>query len=49
MNNEFNVEFFAYFIMSLALAFGLMSIWVMYDLDKDDYKKTRKKTKTKKA
>ncbi len=36
-----NIEFFAYFIMSLALAFALISMWVMYDLDKDE-KKPRK-------
>ncbi len=47
MNNEFNVEFFAYFIMSMALAFALMSMWVVYDLDRDD--KKPRKTKTKKA
>lgn len=33
-----NPNFFALFIMSLGLAFALMSIWVMYDLDKDEKK-----------
>ena len=33
-----NIEFFSYFIMSLALIFALVSMWVMHDLDKDDKK-----------
>ncbi len=39
-----NIEFFSYFIMSLALVFALVSMWVMYDLDRDD-KKSRKPKK----
>jgi hypothetical protein len=45
MNNGFNQEFFAYYIMFLALAFGLMCLWTMYDLDRDDNKKHKRKTK----
>ncbi len=45
-----NIEFFAYFIMAMALAFGLMSMWVIYDLDRDDKKSHHKKSpKLKKA
>jgi hypothetical protein len=45
MNNEFSVEFFAYFIMSLSLTFVIMSLWVMYDLDRDDKKPRKHKIK----
>ena len=52
MNNEFNVEFFAYFVMFLVSIFLITSVWVMYDLDRDDSKKLghkAKKIKLKKA
>ena len=43
-------EFFAYFIMSMSLAFMAAAMWVMYDLDKDDEKINKnKKNKFKKA
>jgi hypothetical protein len=45
MNNEFNQEFFIYFMMSLALLFMLMCLWTVYDLDRDDNKKHKHKTK----
>lgn len=45
MNNEFNVEFFAYFVMFLTSVFFIMCLWTMYDLDKDDHKKHKHKTK----
>lgn len=48
MNNGFSVEFFGFFVAALGFAFCIMSMWVMYDLDKDD-KKPHKKPKTKKA
>lgn len=48
MNNGFSVEFFGFFVATLAFTFAAMSFWVMYDLDKDNTK-TSKKPKTKKA
>lgn len=39
------IEFHAYFIMFLALVFGLTCLWVIYDLDRDDKKERRVKTK----
>ncbi len=51
MNIDFvtSADFFAIFIMLLALTFGITSMWIMHDLDKDDKKSTPKKTKLKKA
>ncbi len=43
-----NIEFFTYFIMSLALAFGIVSMWVVFDLDRDDKKHNNNQRKIRK-
>ena len=40
-----NADIFASFLMLLGLGFGIVSMWVVYDLDKDNKKQKHKPKK----